>query len=61
MQALKNWKTTVTAVVVLAVTLAGQAGIEVPETVSDGVIAIALFVIGFFALESTKQTAENSE
>ena len=42
-------RTTITVLVVGAVTMVKAMGIEIPEAVSDGVIAIAIFLMGFFA------------
>lgn len=42
-------KTTITGLVVGAVTMVKALGIEIPDAVSNGVIAIAIFLMGFFA------------
>lgn len=42
-------KTTITGLVVGAVTMVKALGIEIPDAVSNGVIAIAVFLMGFFA------------
>lgn len=44
---MKNWKTTVTALVgALAVLINSFTGVTIPQ---DAIIAIALFAVGFFA------------
>jgi len=42
-------KTTITGLVVGAVTMVKALGIEIPDAVSNGVIAIAIFLMGFFS------------
>jgi hypothetical protein len=47
-----NWKTTLAGIVGAVVTLAGTFGFHVPADVQTGIIAVALFVIGFFAKDA---------
>lgn len=46
---MKDWKTTLSGLL-MALTLATKTlGLEIPQAVLDGVMAIAAFGVGFFA------------
>ena len=51
---MKNWKTTLGAIVAGAATVLQALGIvEIPAEVQTGIMSVALFIIGIFAKDST--------
>lgn len=51
---MKDWKTTISGLVAAVVVIAKGFGIEIPQAVSDGILAIAMFLMGFFASDKQK-------
>lgn len=49
---MNNWKTTVSGVLSAVVILLKLFGIEVPQPVSDGLLAVSLFMVGLFAKDA---------
>lgn len=50
---MKNWKTTVTAIVgVAAYTLTKLVGVEIPEPVQESILVVTIFVVGLFAKDA---------
>lgn len=49
---MKNWKTTISSVIGALVILCKVFGVEIPQPVSDGILAVALFLIGLFAKDA---------
>ena len=51
---MKNWKTTLGAIVAGAATVLQALGIvEIPAEVQTGIMSVALFIIGIFAKDAT--------
>lgn len=50
----KSWKTTITTIVSAAVFLAAKFGYDVPSDVQIGIIAVSVWVIGFFSKDADK-------
>ena len=51
-----DWKTTISAIVAaLAMILKNVIKIEIPQEVLDGIIAIAVFLTGFFAKDASNK------
>lgn len=51
---MKNWKTTVGAIIAGAATVLQALGVvEIPPEVQTGIISVALFVVGLFASDAT--------
>lgn len=48
----KNWKTTISGVLSAAVILLKLFGVDVPQPVSDGLLAVSLFLVGLFAKDA---------
>lgn len=46
---MKNWKTTISSLLGALVIILKLFGVEVPQPVSDGVLAVSLFLVGRFA------------
>ncbi len=49
---LKNWKTSLSSVIGAIVVIVRLFGVEVPQPVSDGLLALALFLVGLFAKDA---------
>ena len=49
---MKNWKTTISSVIGAIVILCKVFGVEIPQPVSDGILAVALFLVGLFAKDA---------
>lgn len=52
MKAVTNWKTTLGAFVATLGAILKLFGIEVPEEVTTGLVAVGVFIIGFFSKDS---------
>lgn len=46
---MKDWKTTLSGVVGAGAVILRMFGVDIPQPVLDGIIAVALFCIGFFS------------
>lgn len=59
--AMKNWKTTIGAIIAGVATVLSALGIiTIPADVQTGILAVALFIIGLFARDaSNKDATEN--
>lgn len=59
--AMKNWKTTIGAIIAGVATVLSALGIvAIPAEVQTGILAVALFIIGLFARDaSNKDATEN--
>lgn len=51
----RDWKTTITGIIGAVVYLVSAFGVTVPPEVSNGIIAVVLFMIGLFAKDSSKE------
>lgn len=52
---MKNWKTTISSVIGALVILCKVFGVEIPQPVADGLLAVALFLVGLFAKDAEPQ------
>lgn len=48
----KNWKTTISAIIGALAMLAQALGLNIPEEVTKGIMAVSIFLVGFFAKDS---------
>jgi VIT1/CCC1 family predicted Fe2+/Mn2+ transporter len=49
---LKNWKTSLSSIIGALVVIVRLFGVEIPQPVSDGLLALALFLVGLFAKDA---------
>lgn len=51
---MQNWKTTISGVLTAGVIVLKMFGLEIPQPVQDGVLAVSVFLVGLFAKDSSK-------
>jgi ammonia channel protein AmtB len=52
---MKDWKTTITGLVGGLVGIAAAFGVLIPADVAAGIVAIALFLVAYFAADAKKE------
>lgn len=49
---MKDWKTTISGLVAGGAVILKTLGLDIPQEVLDGIIAVAVFALGFFAKQT---------